>query len=81
MADAAVQVFISYNRQDAIAVAPLVAALKARGVALWIDQEQILPGRPGWNWSSRACKPAPPSPSSSAPTASARCSSRRWPRP
>lgn len=40
------RVFISYNSHDADLVAPVVAALKARGIALWIDQEQILPGQP-----------------------------------
>ncbi len=40
------QVFISYNSRDAALVEPVVAALQARGIALWIDQEQILPGQP-----------------------------------
>jgi len=40
------QVFISYNSRDAALVEPVVAALKARGIALWIDQERILPGQP-----------------------------------
>ncbi len=40
------QVFISYNSRDAVLVEPVVAALKARGIALWIDQERILPDQP-----------------------------------
>ncbi len=39
------QVFISYNSRDAALAAPVVAALQARGIRVWIDQEQLLPGR------------------------------------
>lgn len=40
------RVFISYNSRDAALGAPVVAALRQRGVALWIDQEEILAGQP-----------------------------------
>ncbi|WP_295385102.1 TIR domain-containing protein [uncultured Thiodictyon sp.] len=40
------QVFISYNSNDAALAAPVVAALKARGIRVWIDHEQVLPGQP-----------------------------------
>ncbi len=40
------QVFISYNSRDADLALPVVAVLKAQGISLWLDQEQLLPGRP-----------------------------------
>lgn len=39
-------VFISYNRQDAALVRPLVEALRARGLNPWFDQDQLPPGQP-----------------------------------
>jgi hypothetical protein len=40
------QVFISYNRTDAALAAPPVTALKALGIRVRIDREQLPPGRP-----------------------------------
>ena len=37
-------IFISYSKNDAVKVGRLVEALKARGVHVWFDEEQILPG-------------------------------------
>jgi len=39
-------VFLSHNGMDKPAVRELAAALKARGVSVWLDEEQLIPGRP-----------------------------------
>lgn len=39
-------VFLSHNGMDKPVVRQLTAALKARGVAVWLDEEQLIPGRP-----------------------------------
>ena len=42
----AFDVFLSHNGKDKPAVRELSAALEARGLAPWLDQEQLVPGRP-----------------------------------
>lgn len=39
-------VFISHNSQDKPAVCELAAKLKARGLKVWLDEEQLRPGQP-----------------------------------
>lgn len=39
-------VFLSHNSQDKPAVRELAAALERRGVRVWIDEDQLIPGRP-----------------------------------
>jgi len=48
LADAAEapRVFVSYNRDDADEVLRLVELLRARSLEVWIDVEQLVPGRP-----------------------------------
>lgn len=40
--------YVSYNRQDCDFALRLVTNLKAAGASVWLDQEDILPGRPQW---------------------------------
>jgi len=39
-------VFLSHNSKDKPAVRQLYAALKKRGLRPWLDEEELLPGRP-----------------------------------
>ncbi len=39
-------VFLSHNSQDKPAVRELARALEARGITVWLDEEQLVPGRP-----------------------------------
>ncbi len=39
-------VFLSHNSQDKPAVRELAQALKLRGLRVWLDEEQLVPGRP-----------------------------------
>nr|VFK32110.1 MAG: TIR domain-containing protein [Candidatus Kentron sp. MB] len=39
-------VFLSHNSQDKPLVRELVQALKSRGLMVWLDDEQLVPGRP-----------------------------------
>ncbi|HEY7355013.1 MAG TPA: TIR domain-containing protein, partial [Ktedonobacterales bacterium] len=41
-------VFISYSRQDTAFARRVQAALTARGIHVWIDQAEIMPGTPDW---------------------------------
>ncbi len=44
--DDAFDVFLSHNSQDKPTVRELAAALRARGLAPWLDEEHLVPGRP-----------------------------------
>ena len=46
-------VFLSYARADASFVSRLQSDLQARGIAVWIDHEDIQPGTPDWEDSLR----------------------------
>lgn len=46
MAGSAFDVFFSYNSQDKATVLPLAEALGQRGLAVWLDEEQLPPGLP-----------------------------------
>ena len=39
-------VFLSHNSEDKPAVRELAEALRARGLKVWLDEEQLVPGRP-----------------------------------
>lgn len=39
-------VFLSHNSQDKPTVRELAQALKSRGLRVWLDEEQLVPGRP-----------------------------------
>lgn len=39
-------VFLSHNSKDELTVIQLAEALKARGVIVWLDVEELVPGRP-----------------------------------
>ena len=43
---AAFDVFLSHNGKDKPAVRELAAALRARGLRPWLDEEELVPGRP-----------------------------------
>jgi tetratricopeptide (TPR) repeat protein len=40
------EVFLSHNSQDKPAVRALAALLTERGIRVWLDEEQLIPGRP-----------------------------------
>jgi len=46
MAEKKYDVFLSHNRNDKPAVRQLAEALKKRGLTPWLDEEQLVPGRP-----------------------------------
>lgn len=39
-------VFLSHNSKDKLAVQQLAQALQGRGLKVWLDEEQLVPGRP-----------------------------------
>jgi nucleotide-binding universal stress UspA family protein len=39
-------VFLSHNSRDKPAVRELAAALRARGLSVWLDEDSLLPGEP-----------------------------------
>ncbi len=41
------QVFLSHNSQDKPTVRELARCLEDRGIRVWLDEEQLIPGR---NW-------------------------------
>ena len=41
-----IDVFLSYNSNDKPTVRQLAEALEARGITVWLDEEQLVPGRP-----------------------------------
>ena len=45
-ADGTFDVFLSHNSKDKPMVRSLAQALTARGIAVWLDEEQLQPGRP-----------------------------------
>jgi hypothetical protein len=45
-ADGTFDVFLSHSSQDKPTVRLLAQALSARGIAVWLDEEQLQPGRP-----------------------------------
>jgi hypothetical protein len=42
-------VFLSHNSKDKPTVRQLARALQARGLKVWLDEEQLVPGRPWHN--------------------------------
>ena len=40
--------FISYSRADTKQQRDIVAELRTRGVNIWVDIENLVPGSPGW---------------------------------
>jgi TIR domain/CHASE2 domain len=42
----AFDVFLSHNGEDKVAVRELAAALRARGLRPWLDEDELVPGRP-----------------------------------
>src|SRR5215212_4689484 len=39
-------VFLSHNSKDKPAVRALASRLDERGIAVWLDEDQLIPGRP-----------------------------------
>lgn len=39
-------VFLSHNSKDKPAVRELAEKLRARGLAVWVDESELTPGRP-----------------------------------
>ena len=40
--------FVSYSRADAVQQQKIVAELRGRGVNVWVDTENLVPGSPAW---------------------------------
>jgi Tol biopolymer transport system component len=48
MSTSAPHFFISYSRDDATQQRRIIAELRARGVNVWVDIENLIPGSPAW---------------------------------
>src|SRR5512146_992100 len=42
------QFFMSYSREDANLQRKIIAALRGRGINVWVDVENLIPGSPAW---------------------------------
>ena len=40
--------FVSYSRADTVQQQKIVAELRGRGVNVWVDTENLVPGSPAW---------------------------------
>ena len=46
--ESSAQIFVSYSRRDLDVTQRLLKFLRAQGLALWFDHEQLIPGTPIW---------------------------------
>ena len=48
MSTSAPHFFMSYSREDASLQGRIIAELRARGINIWVDIENLIPGSPAW---------------------------------
>lgn len=48
MSTAAPHFFVSYSREDASLQRRIIAELRGRGINVWVDVENLIPGSPAW---------------------------------